>query len=71
MSPLENLGHHGKSRGATFLNSDVHNVHAVTKLNKAFNVPMTNQGQKFTRFLSKPEIIKIKCDVTIEFRFGD
>lgn len=49
----------------TFLNSDptLHNVHAVSKLNPPFNVGMSVLGQKVSRFFSKPEIVRMKCDV--------
>ena len=49
----------------TFLNSDhtLHNIHAVTKVNPPFNVGMAVQGQKVSRFFSKPEMVKMKCDV--------
>lgn len=49
----------------TFLNSDptLHNVHAVARINPAFNVGMAVKGQKITRFFPKPEIVKMKCDV--------
>jgi plastocyanin len=49
----------------TFLNSDptLHNVHAVCKVNPPFNVGMAVKGQKISRFFSKPEIVKMKCDV--------
>src|SRR5262245_27990485 len=49
----------------TFLNSDptLHNVHAVSKANPPFNVGMAVKGQKISRFFSKPEIVKMKCDV--------
>jgi carboxypeptidase family protein len=49
----------------TFVNSDptLHNVHAVTKVNPAFNVGMAVKGQKVSRFFSQTEIVKMKCDV--------
>jgi len=49
----------------TFLNSDptLHNIHAVAKVNSPFNVGMAIKGQKVTRFFSKPEIVRMKCDV--------
>jgi len=49
----------------TFVNSDptLHNVHAVTKVNPAFNVGMAVKGQKVSRFFPKPEVVKMKCDV--------
>jgi plastocyanin len=49
----------------TILNSDptLHNVHAVTKINDAFNVGMAVLGQRISRYFSKPEVVKMKCDV--------
>jgi plastocyanin len=49
----------------TFVNSDptLHNVHAVTKINDAFNLALGAPGQKVSRYFPKPEIVKMKCDV--------
>ncbi len=48
------------------INSDptLHNVHIVAQHNKAFNVGMSIEGQRMTRYFHQPEImIKAKCDV--------
>lgn len=48
------------------LNSDdtLHNVHALPKNNKEFNLGMPIKGMKLTRIFTVPEVmIKIKCDV--------
>ncbi|HET6373074.1 MAG TPA: carboxypeptidase regulatory-like domain-containing protein [Candidatus Polarisedimenticolia bacterium] len=48
------------------INSDstLHNVHAVTTVNKGFNFGMSVEGQKITRYFHRPEImVKAKCDV--------
>ena len=49
----------------TFVNSDptLHNLHAVTTVNPAFNIGMSAQGQRISRFFSRPEIVRMKCDV--------
>src|SRR5436309_2462405 len=51
---------------ATFVSSRVLfclSVLAVTKVNPAFNVGMAVKGQRISRFFSKPEVVKMKCDV--------
>lgn len=48
------------------LNPDgtLHNVHAIGKANKQFNVAMPKFRQKITRSFNKPEVmVKMKCDV--------
>ncbi len=47
------------------INSDatLHNVHAVTKVNKGFNLGMPIKGMKFKKKFSEPEFVKVKCDV--------
>lgn len=40
-----------------------HNVHALPKLNKEFNVGQPNKGMKKTVKFEKPEDFRIKCDV--------
>ena len=48
-----------------FKNSDalVHNVHAVAKANQGFNVSLSGQGRSAQRFFTKPEAVRIKCDL--------
>lgn len=49
-----------------FLNSDpsLHNIHAFTKLNKAFNVGLPLTGSKATKKFDQPEVmISMKCDI--------
>lgn len=49
------------------INSDptLHNIHALPKVNKEFNLGMPTQGQKVNKSFATPEWppIKIKCDV--------
>ncbi len=48
------------------VNSDstLHNVHAMPKETKEFNLGMPIQGMKLTKKFDKPEVmVKIKCDV--------
>jgi len=48
------------------LNPDgtLHNVHAMTKVNKEFNVAMPKFRKELTRTFDKPEfMLKMKCDV--------
>jgi len=47
------------------LNSDgiLHNVHALPKINPAFNKPMPATVKEATVKFDKPEIFNIKCDV--------
>lgn len=49
----------------TFVNGDttLHNVHAVSKVNTPFNFGMPTQGLRIAKFFTKPEIVKMKCDV--------
>ena len=50
----------------TFLNTDpfLHNIHSMARVNESFNVSLTNQNQKVTRKLLKPEIMfRSKCDL--------
>jgi plastocyanin len=47
-------------------NSDatLHNIHALPKTNKGFNIAQPKQGMKMTQKFDKPEMpIKIKCEV--------
>jgi plastocyanin len=48
-----------------FTNSDpaVHNVHAVARLNRPFNVSMSGKGRAFRRYFTEPEVVKIRCDI--------
>jgi plastocyanin len=49
-----------------FLNSDstMHNVHAMGNVNPEFNFSQVIQGQKDTRYFTKPEVmVRVKCDV--------
>lgn len=41
----------------------LHNVHAVAKENRAFNLGMPAPGTRFTRTFEKPEIVAFRCDV--------
>ncbi|MBZ0166004.1 MAG: carboxypeptidase regulatory-like domain-containing protein [Candidatus Omnitrophica bacterium] len=48
------------------LNPDgtLHNVHAVGKINKQFNIAMPKFRKKITQSFAKPEVmVKMKCDV--------
>ena len=48
------------------VNSDdtLHNVHAVAKVAKPFNVGMPIQGMRLQKTFDKPEImVQVKCDV--------
>lgn len=48
------------------LNPDgtLHNVHAMAKANKSFNIAMPKFRKKITRKFDKPEVmVKMKCDV--------
>jgi plastocyanin len=47
------------------LNSDptLHNVHTISKDNRPFNFGMPVEGQQVTKFFTKPEVVKAKCDV--------
>jgi plastocyanin len=48
-----------------FKNSDptVHNVRALARENRTFNVAMSGKGRTVRRFFSKPEIVRIRCDI--------
>lgn len=55
-----------KKQDIEIINSDatLHNIHAVPKSNKEFNVGMPNQGMRITKTFKKDEeAILIKCDV--------
>lgn len=41
----------------------LHNVHAVAKENRSFNLGMPAPGTRFTRTFEKPEIVAFRCDV--------
>jgi hypothetical protein len=48
------------------INSDntLHNIHALPKANKGFNIAQPKQGMKMTQKFDKPEImVKVKCEV--------
>ncbi len=48
------------------LNSDptLHNIHAVTKINKAFNVGLPMAGSKAVKKFDQPEVmVSMKCDL--------
>ncbi|HEX9751395.1 MAG TPA: carboxypeptidase regulatory-like domain-containing protein [candidate division Zixibacteria bacterium] len=48
------------------LNSDptLHNVHALAKNSREFNLAMPKEGMRVTKSFSEPEVmVKIKCDV--------
>ena len=48
-----------------FRSSDpvLHNVHAVAKRNRPFNVSLATRGRTIQRFFSNPEYVRIKCDI--------
>jgi Carboxypeptidase regulatory-like domain len=48
-----------------FKNSDpaVHNVRAIAKENRTFNISMSGQGRTARRFFAKPELVRIRCDI--------
>ncbi len=48
-----------------FRNSDpvVHNVHALSTVNRTFNRSLSARGQTFKRYFSKPDIVKVRCDI--------
>ncbi len=48
-----------------FKNSDptVHNVRALARENRSFNVALSGKGRSVRRFFSKPEIVRIRCDI--------
>ena len=48
-----------------FKNSDptVHNVRALARENRTFNVALPGKGRTVRRFFSKPEIVRIRCDI--------
>lgn len=41
----------------------IHNVHAVAKENRAFNLGMPAPGTRYTRTFEKPELVPFRCDV--------
>lgn len=49
----------------TFQSSDpvLHNVRAVAKKNRAFNVSMPGKGKTVSRWFAEPEVVPIRCDV--------
>jgi plastocyanin len=49
----------------TFQSSDpvLHNVRAVAKKNRAFNVSMPGKGKSVNKWFSEPEVVAIRCDV--------
>jgi len=49
----------------TILNSDptMHNVNAVSKVGQGFNAGMPTAGQKMEKKFTKPEMVRLKCDV--------
>lgn len=48
-----------------FKSSDpvVHNVRAIADANPVFNLSMPGRGRTVKRFFSKPEIVRIRCDI--------
>jgi len=48
-----------------FKNSDaaVHNVHAKGAANPPFNISMSGQGRTARRYFSRPEMVRIRCDI--------
>lgn len=49
----------------TFKSSDpvLHNVRAVARKNRTFNVSMPGKGKTVDRYFSEPEVVAIRCDV--------
>jgi len=49
----------------TIVNSDptMHNVNAQSKTGQGFNAGMPTAGQKMEKKFSKPEVVRVKCDV--------
>jgi plastocyanin len=49
----------------TFTNSDpvLHNVRAVARKNRGFNLSMPGHGRTVRRFFGEPEIVSIRCDL--------
>jgi plastocyanin len=50
-----------------FRNSDpvVHNVHALSTLNRTFNLSLSARGQVLKRYFSTPDVVKIRCDIHV------
>jgi plastocyanin len=48
-----------------FRNSDPvsHNVRAVTRENRAFNISTSGKGRGVRRYFSRPEVVRIRCDI--------
>ncbi|HKQ96671.1 MAG TPA: carboxypeptidase regulatory-like domain-containing protein [Candidatus Polarisedimenticolia bacterium] len=48
-----------------FRNSDatLHNINALAKVNRGFNLSLPNAGMSVTRNFAKPEAVRLKCDV--------
>lgn len=48
-----------------FRNSDPvsHNVRAVARSNRGFNISMSGKGRGVRRYFSTPEVVKIRCDI--------
>lgn len=48
-----------------FRNSDatLHNINALAKVNRGFNLSLPNAGMSVTRTFAKPEAVRLKCDV--------
>lgn len=48
-----------------FRNSDatLHNINALAKVNRGFNLSLPNAGMSVTRTFTKPEAVRLKCDV--------
>jgi plastocyanin len=48
-----------------FRNSDatLHNIHALAKVNRDFNLSLPNAGMSVSRVFAKPEAVRLKCDV--------
>jgi plastocyanin len=48
-----------------FKNSDpaVHNVRAIAKENHTFNVSMAGKGRSARRYFTRPEAVRIRCDI--------
>lgn len=48
-----------------FRNSDatLHNINALAKVNRGFNLSLPNAGMSVNRTFAKPEAVRLKCDV--------
>jgi plastocyanin len=49
----------------TFANSDpvLHNINALARVNRGFNISLPAPGMKVSKTFAKPEAVRVKCDV--------